>query len=204
MIMNNEGKIKILKAARTIISEHGIQGATIRGIAEKANVSTGAIYHYYDSKEAILYDVMDEGLNEIKRIANLSAEDKRNFQEIIQEIFEGMQERFKKEAENRLQFYLAHEAMLGNEELKQKFKKKYDDWINRLEDIFVQAYNTKHGPLSRAVATWTLAGIDGMVFQLLLHTQTVDLTHINQVLDFLLHEGFPHFINVIHNESDNQ
>src|SRR5699024_9612291 len=127
-----------------------------------------------------------------------------NFQEIIQEIFEGMQERFKKEAENRLQFYLAHEAMLGNEELKQKFKKKYDDWINRLEDIFVQAYNTKHGPLSRAVATWTLAGIDGMVFQLLLHTQTVDLTHINQVLDFLLHEGFPHFINVIHNESDNQ
>ncbi|HLQ98566.1 MAG TPA: TetR/AcrR family transcriptional regulator [Candidatus Dormibacteraeota bacterium] len=202
--MNNEGKIKILKAARTIISEHGIQGATIRGIAEKANVSTGAIYHYYDSKEAILYDVMDEGLNEIKRIANLSAEDKRNFQEIIQEIFEGMQERFKKEAENRLQFYLAHEAMLGNEELKQKFKKKYDDWINRLEDIFVQAYNTKHGPLSRAVATWTLAGIDGMVFQLLLHTQTVDLTHINQVLDFLLHEGFPHFINVIHNESDNQ
>ncbi|MDY0407465.1 TetR/AcrR family transcriptional regulator [Paracerasibacillus soli] len=139
--MSIDGKTKILEAARTIIIEHGIQGATIRGIAEQAGVSTGAIYHYYSSKEAILYDVMDEGLSEIKRIATVSLEDE--LQNIIQEIFEGMQERFKKDAENRLQFYLAHEAMLGNEELQHKFKEKYEDWINRLEAIFVQAYNAK-------------------------------------------------------------
>lgn len=195
--MNNDGKIKIIEAARTIISEQGIQGATIRIIAEKAGVSTGAIYHYYASKEAILYDVMDEGLSEIKRIATVSIQNKKKFQEIIQEIFEGMQERFKKDEENRLQFYLAHEAMLGNEELKQKFKEKYEDWINRVEDIFVQAYNTKHGPLTRATATWTMAAIDGMVLQILLQTNTVKMTHINQVLEFLLSEGFAHLFKVI-------
>lgn len=196
--MNNDGKLKIIEAARTIISEHGIQGATIRGIAEQAGVSTGAIYHYYDSKEAILYDVMDEGLGEIKRIATVSIKDKKKFQEIILEIFEGMQERFKKDEENRLQFYLAHEAMLGNDELKQKFKEKYEDWINRVEDIFVQAYDAERGPLTKAVATWTMAGIDGIVLQILLRTETIDLTHINQVLEFLLNEGFPHFLKVIH------
>lgn len=196
--MMTDGKMKILEAARAIIIEHGIQGATIRGIAEQAGVSTGAIYHYYDSKESILYDVMDEGLSEIRRISTISLEDRKRFKEIIQEIFDGMQERFKKDAENRLQFYLAHEAMLGNEELKHKFKEKYEDWINRLEAIFVQAYNTEKGPLTRAVAAWTMAGIDGMVLQILLHTNTIDLTHINKVLEFLLNEGFSHFFKVIH------
>ncbi|TQS76330.1 TetR/AcrR family transcriptional regulator [Ornithinibacillus gellani] len=198
--MCNTGKTKIIDAARTIISEHGIQGATIRGIAEEAGVSTGAIYHYYSSKEAILYDVMDDGLSEMKRISTISTEQKKKFETLIQEIFDSMQERFQKDAESRLQFYLAHEAILGNEELKHKFKDKYKDWIDRLEIIFVQAYHIEPGPLTKAVAAWTLAGIDGMVLQILLETNTVNLTHINQILDYLLNEGFTHFFQIIGNE----
>lgn len=198
--MSNDGKLKILEAARTIISEHGIQGATIRGIAEEAGVSTGAIYHYYSSKEAILYDVMDDGFSEIERISTVSIETKQKFKEIIEEIFVGMQDRFMKDAENRLQLYLAHEAILGNDELQNKFKEKYEDWINRVEAIFVQAYDAQPGPLTRAVAAWTMAGIDGIVLQILLRTDTIDLTHINEVLTFLLEEGFPHFLKVIHEE----
>src|SRR5699024_9055096 len=101
--MSNAGKIKIIDAARTIISEHRIQGATIRGIAEEAGVSTGAIYHYYSSKEAILYDVMDDGLSEMKRISTGTTEHRKRLQVIIQEIFDSMQERFQKDAESRLQ-----------------------------------------------------------------------------------------------------
>lgn len=198
--MSNTGKMKIIEAARTIISDYGIQGATIRGIAEQAGVSTGAIYHYYNSKEAILYDVMDEGLSEMKRLSTVSIGDKKKSQEIIQEIFDSMQERFQKDAESRLQFYLAHEAILGNEELKIKFKEKYKDWINRLEAIFVQTYNIERGPLTEAVAAWTIAGIDGMVLQILLETNTVDITRINQVLDFMLKDGFSHFFKVIHEQ----
>ena len=198
--MCNTGKTKIIDAARTIISEHGIQGATIRGIAEEAGVSTGAIYHYCSSKEAILYDVMDDGLSEMKRISTISTEQKKKFETLIQEIFDSMQERFQKDAESRLQFYLAHEAILGNEELKHKFKDKYKDWIDRLEIIFVQAYHIEPGPLTKAVAAWTLAGIDGMVLQILLETNTVNLTHINQILDYLLNEGFTHFFQIIGNE----
>lgn len=182
------------------MSEQGIQRATIREIAKEAGVSTGAIYHYYDSKEAVLYDVMDEGLGEIKRIATVSLKDQKEFQEIIQEIFNSMQERFKKDEENRLQFYLAHEAILGNEELKHKFEEKYEDWINRVEDIFVQAYGTEHGPLTKAVAAWTMAAIDGIVLQVLLQTNTINIDHINQVLEFLLSKGFPHFFQIIHGD----
>lgn len=198
--MMNEGKQKILEAARATIIEHGIQGTTLRGIAKRAGLSTGAIYHYYSSKEAILYDVMDEGLGEIRRIANVSMEDQKEAHEIIQEIFDGMQDRLKKDAESRLQFYLAHEAMLGNEELKNKFKLKYEDWINRVEAIFVRAYGVEQGPSTRAVATWTMAAIDGMVFQTLLNVQVVEAEHINRVLKYLLQDGFTHFFKLIEND----
>ena len=196
--MMNEGKLKILQAAREVIVDQGIQGTTLRAVAERAGVSTGAIYHYYSSKEDILYDVMDEGLGEIKRIATVSLEDRKEAGDIIQEIYDGMQERFQKDAENRLQFYLAHEAMVGNEDIQQKFKEKYENWITRVEAIFARAYGVEKGPSTRAVATWTMAGIDGMVLQTLLQTGTIDQAQTNRVLHYLLTEGFPHFFELIH------
>lgn len=200
--MRNEGKEKILEAARNVISEFGIQGATVRSIAKEAGLSTGAIYHYYASKEAILYDVMDDGLGEIKRISTISIEHQKRLEEIVYEIYEGMQERFQKEEESRLQFYLAHEAILGNKELQHKFKEKYDEWIGSIESIFIQAYDIEAGPLTRAVATWTMAGIDGIIMQMLLRTESIDITHVNRVLEYLLKVGFPHFLEVIHQEEE--
>ncbi|WP_025029042.1 TetR/AcrR family transcriptional regulator [Caldalkalibacillus mannanilyticus] len=191
--MNNEGKKRITDAAREIISEQGIQGATIRGIAEGAGLSTGAIYHYYNSKEAILYDIMDEGLNVTKRVAQISIEGKRHLNEIINEIYESMQERFQITPENRLQFYLAHEAMVGNEELQNKFKERYNDWVNRLENIFIHMYDAQPGPSTRAAAAWIIAGVDGIVLQLLLKTNTVDKADVMKVAEYLLKEGMPNF-----------
>lgn len=111
-----------------------------------------------------------------------------------------MQDRLKKDAESRLQFYLAHEAMLGNVELQNKFKEKYEDWINRVEAIFVRAYGVERGPSTRAVAAWTMAAIDGMVLQTLLNVQVVESVHTNRILEYLLQDGFTHFFKVIENE----
>lgn len=140
---------------------------------------------------------MDEGLGEIRRIATVSLEDQKEVKEIIQEIFAGMQDRLKKDAENRLQFYLAHEAMLGNEEVQLKFKQKYEDWISRVEAIFVRAYGVEQGPSTRAVAAWTMAAIDGMVLQTLLQTNVVAVEHTDRVLEYLLQDGFAHFFKII-------
>lgn len=195
--MSKSSKIKIIEAARSIISEYGIQGATIREIAKQAGVSTGAIYHYYQSKEAILYDVMDEGLSEVKRISKIAGDGEEKLEVIIREIFESMQRRYQKDAESRLQFYLAHEAIIGNEELKLKFQHKYQDWIHRLEGIFVQAYEIKPSPFTQAAAASTIAVIDGMALQILLETDTVHITHINRVLEYMLNEGYPHFFQML-------
>src|ERR1041385_3755527 len=47
---------RILEAALALFRQEGFDSATMRGIAEKAGVATGAAYYYYPSKEAIVTD----------------------------------------------------------------------------------------------------------------------------------------------------
>ena len=43
----------VLDAARAVFAEVGVSGANIREIAKRAGYTPGAIYSYFDSKEAI-------------------------------------------------------------------------------------------------------------------------------------------------------
>ncbi|WGS64461.1 TetR/AcrR family transcriptional regulator [Marinitoga aeolica] len=50
---------KIIKAAYEIFSTEGYQKASINKIKDKANVSKGAIYHYFKSKEELYLKVLE-------------------------------------------------------------------------------------------------------------------------------------------------
>ena len=47
---------KILDSALALFREQGFEAATMRAIAERAGVATGAAYYYYASKDAIIMD----------------------------------------------------------------------------------------------------------------------------------------------------
>jgi len=49
-------ELKILEAALELFRQEGFDNATMRGIAARAGVATGAAYYYYDSKESIVLD----------------------------------------------------------------------------------------------------------------------------------------------------
>jgi AcrR family transcriptional regulator len=62
---------KVFDAALELFREQGFEAATMRGIAERAGVATGAAYYYYASKDAIIMDYYqrscDEMLDKIRR-----------------------------------------------------------------------------------------------------------------------------------------
>jgi AcrR family transcriptional regulator len=51
-----ETGLRILDSALALFRQEGFDIATMRGIAEKAGVATGAAYYYYPSKDAIVMD----------------------------------------------------------------------------------------------------------------------------------------------------
>ena len=53
---------KILTAAAGVFAQRGVAGASMAEVAKACGISKGNIYHYYDSKLAILFDVLDSYL----------------------------------------------------------------------------------------------------------------------------------------------
>jgi len=60
-----ERRQSILRAAREVFFEYGFHRATVDSVAERAEVSKGTVYLYFESKETILAHLLLEGLDEL-------------------------------------------------------------------------------------------------------------------------------------------
>lgn len=195
--MDNRGiRTRIQDAARSVIARQGVNNATIQAIVDEAGTSKGALYHYYRSKNEILYDVMDESLKESTRVANKMHAGALP-EELLDDIVSGLIKRFQKLDENRLQFYLAHEAMLGNEELRAKFSRKYTEWVDRVGEMLVGIYGVPETRLNRAVSAASIAAIDGLVMQDLMGVEVAKPEDIMEVWELALQKGLPALLKEI-------
>ena len=61
-----ETGLRILESALALFRQQGFDTATMRDIAEKAGVATGAAYYYYPSKDAIVMDFYQRSCTEMQ------------------------------------------------------------------------------------------------------------------------------------------
>lgn len=70
--MKAQKRKKILDIGTKLFVEKGFENTTTRDIAKAAGISNAALYYYFDSKEHLLYQALDEivstGLKRIKEI----------------------------------------------------------------------------------------------------------------------------------------
>ena len=65
----------VLDAAREVFQQHGLAGANMREIARRAGYTPGAIYSYFDSKEAIYGALLAESLERLNAAVAEAAPD---------------------------------------------------------------------------------------------------------------------------------
>lgn len=53
---------KIVKVARKLCNKHGFHNLTLRDIAADAGIKAGSIYYHFDSKDAIIRAVLEDGI----------------------------------------------------------------------------------------------------------------------------------------------
>ena len=51
----------ILRIARDVLATQGLDALSMRSVADKAGVSATAIYHHFDSKQALVEEVVSRG-----------------------------------------------------------------------------------------------------------------------------------------------
>ncbi|AOA59742.1 TetR/AcrR family transcriptional regulator [Acinetobacter larvae] len=57
-----QNRLAILDSARSLIAEGGFKDAQIQTIAERAGVSSGLVYRYFDSKSQVLVEVLSDAI----------------------------------------------------------------------------------------------------------------------------------------------
>ncbi|MCF6459694.1 hypothetical protein C3E88_01370 [Clostridium sp. Cult3] len=57
----------ILDAATDVFSKYGFFGAKMEDIAKRAGIGKGTIYGYFDSKEALFYEMIKHGIEEYEK-----------------------------------------------------------------------------------------------------------------------------------------
>ncbi|MDG3011627.1 TetR/AcrR family transcriptional regulator [Rhodococcus sp. D2-41] len=61
-----ERKRQILDCAAEVFAAHGVASTTVRQIADAVGVYSGTLYHYFPSKETIVYEVIREYLLDLR------------------------------------------------------------------------------------------------------------------------------------------
>lgn len=56
---------EILQSAKSIISDNGVEGLSIRKIAKVMGYSPGSVYHYFKDKDEIIHCIVFEGYRQI-------------------------------------------------------------------------------------------------------------------------------------------
>jgi len=62
-----ETRGRLLAAARAAIAEHGIEGASVDAIAERAGRTSGSLYGQFGSKDALIVALLDESKDVVAR-----------------------------------------------------------------------------------------------------------------------------------------
>ena len=63
---HDEKRAQILKSAAKVFAEAGFDRASMTQLARECGISKANIYHYYDSKDAVLFGVLDTYLSELR------------------------------------------------------------------------------------------------------------------------------------------
>src|ERR1700742_1849585 len=81
-----ETALRILDAALELFREAGFDSATMRDIATKAGVATGAAYYYYASKDAIVMAFYERAWREMQALIEAAAAEARGLEEKLRAI----------------------------------------------------------------------------------------------------------------------
>ena len=76
-------RLAIMEAAREVFAELGFEAATVRDIIRRTNLSVGAFYNYYRSKDEVFAALADDGARRFRPILHALAAHATDFESYL-------------------------------------------------------------------------------------------------------------------------
>ncbi len=188
--LENKRKQRIIDATLKTLKENPLEKVSMRKIAENANLSTGAIYHFYPSKDELIFACIQESLLFTSKLYDSVKKniDKSEKAELLREMNSRIRKRIKKVEDQKLHIQLLSDSIKRNNKNKLEYKKQYQDIIDNIADMFTMLYDLDNSECEHSMASILLAAIDGIALQ-------QSLNVLPEKMDSIIHT-FIRFFNV--------
>lgn len=119
----------------SLIKERGIYGTRIQDITERADVGKGVFYNYFDTKEALVGNLVAEGVDVLEReyLADLAEE--RDLAKRIDALTRAQESFFKDHPEYALLFHQARGLLQLNGTRATGLRRAFADYLHRLSAL---------------------------------------------------------------------
>lgn len=193
----DERKLAILKSAARVISKQGFRKFTFRQIASEADISPGTLYYYYNSKNLILYDILDytQSYNEI--LVKAMKEGEVTPEEVRNRLMRNYDEHARDTNGNKIFLHLMHESLSGDDELAERLRDKYNAWLGSFEKVIELHFGIPQGPINKTVAILLNAVIDGLSNMELMGIEAVNLPSVKNFFEKLINGEFDAIAGVL-------
>lgn len=164
---------KILSVTRALVTEKGVKQTTLADISRAAEISQGTLFYYYKSKNDLIYDILEQHFSTLTDSIIASIPRSKNIDG--EKLLRGALEKLIRDQDtSRMNFYLFQEALLDNEDIRDRFIVKYQTWRELIARQVSPVFGVNDPENLTALGGMILAVIDGLTIQYLLDPDSVD------------------------------
>ncbi|SJM49110.1 TetR/AcrR family transcriptional regulator [Gulosibacter sp. 10] len=150
------GREDLIRAAVRVVGRHGLEGATVRRIADEAKVHNTLITHYFGTRDELLAEATALAFDEQVEIVDFSVE-----LALDPEVRKAFFAEFEASNERQLFLYEMVSAPHRRPQLQQTTASLYTAYIDRMQQSLA-----RHGfPEDRSFARAVFAAVDGLILQ---------------------------------------
>ncbi|MBO5081432.1 MAG: TetR/AcrR family transcriptional regulator [Lachnospiraceae bacterium] len=188
---DKETREKLIDSARREFMEKGYNKASLRKICADAGVTTGALYFFFEDKEALFGAIADGPYNELIAILKSHFEEDEALMEQPYDAEEGDHDAFVEELVHHLyQNYDVFHMLLTKAQ-----GSKYENAVDDLADILDETYTKMSakmgshygGKVNKAMVHWLTHMILDAFIHMITHEKDEKkaLAHIKKVMNFI-------------------
>ncbi len=196
MSEENKRKQRIIDAAIEVLKENPVEDTTVRKIAAKAGLTTGAIYHHYKNKDELLFDVIKQALQFTHKLSEAvkNEKDPKHGKALLDEIVSQVAIRLSKVDEQKLHIQLLSDVIARESAIKKKYQKNYTDIIDNTASLFDKSFEIQNEEYKRAVAAILVAAMDGIAMQQALGVLPENLEKMTTTFTSFFVESIPAYL----------
>lgn len=169
---------RILEAAIHLFARLGYHKTTIQDIAYHIGMTTGAVFHHYNSKTDILEEVVEELKQSFDDYILYLDHAPEDYPQMIQEMMEIFMERFHTQPDTIIALAsLAAEFSGIRGPVIVKIQEAYDQFVDAFEKALDKISSKK---TNRAAAVCFIAGLQGVALQALVRDEEMNIDDLVQ------------------------